>query len=335
MFGVKNLRGAGKLPPNARRQMPVAVKGVRNSATRLATRAVKLEAEGLEAGRTYVDISSTSLKVRYVQRMFGPMKVIGTGTTGIAFGVRAGSSLAKAWVTFSRRARNVIRGAPLMLTGAPLVLKVTYRPDNDTVKSHVEVAVREAKIQAALMEKKGRLAGKEVRGADLVPTIYGAGMDPTTGAYFILMGMAEGKSLDAVIAAQGGALTAAQYCSIEAAFMSLWALGWCHGDAHRGNVFLSSSGRCTFVDLGHALAMPPDTRAAMLAEAQRNPGVLAAGLFRKLYQPTVNSIMFGRGYHRWYNSDGQLLLHLFGLVPSERWKDIVRLKLRRRLSPPS
>ena len=326
-------------PNGPRRVIRASVVAARNNATNRAIRGVEVNAPGLNSGRSYALVgsggglsksSSRATRSSYIRRRMGEAKLtyLAAGSTGLAFSARGSILLSKAWQRFLGGASNVVRGAPLPITGASLVVKVTFKPDGESMRDHIQLAVKEARVHATIVSKKGSLGRETIAGRDLLPAFYGAGMDMRSGAYIILMGAAEGKSLDATLASQHNTLTAAQFCAVDLAFQRLWALGFCHSDSHGGNIFLTKDGKCTFIDMGHALAMPPRLREIMKQQMMRRPDVLAAGLF-DIYQAKVNSVMKGRGYSEWINSDGTMLLYLLKLVPESRLAEISRLKMRR------
>lgn len=322
--------------------IPANVKPQDNAATNDQTKQVDVVRRGVNATRTYHRVNGApgqpktvgkALRVDYVTRRLFPglgLRLLGAGSTGLAFEARAGHSLGRAAEGFLASASNVVRGVALPLTGVRVVVKVTFRPSGDDMADHIDVALREARVHAALAAKEVTAAGRTIRGRDLVPRMYGAGMDLETGAYVIFMGAAEGRSIDQVLRAQNDVMLPAQFVAVDRAFQNLWMLGFCHADAHGGNIFLSSKG-ASFIDLGHALALPPPMRARMRTAILGKPELVGfffgASLFG-LVSRTVDAVMKGRGYTDWINSDGKMIRFLLSKVPPGRLADVPRLKMR-------
>lgn len=117
-------------------------------------------------------------------------------------------------------------------------------------ESQIRSIVNEAKMLSLI----GTSTYKDLRGSDIVPCLCYAGILFAGGhAHGIqVMTKAPGVHL-----ADLGRLTLEQYVIVEKALVTLWYLGFAHGDLHGSNIFLDPlTEKCTLIDFGMAQVIP-------------------------------------------------------------------------------
>lgn len=196
----------------------------------------------------------------------------------------------------------------------------------------VDASAREAGVHKHLSKKCARTSCGTVCAP--VPEFYFAGMG-ADGAYYTVMGMAEGKSLYDAMRAAGG-LDARLYVAVERAIAGLWMAGVLHSDFHGDNAMVAPGGAVKVIDFGFGVLMPDSlrnrVRKAVAEKVRRGAACLGEVWDDHGLTAYANRVQHTRDAGvEWYNPEGKALKDLYnGLtaveaakVPSERrraWK---------------
>lgn len=176
-------------------------------------------------------------------------------------------------------------------------------------KKAIDAFVRESKMQSLIsLETYGPVSGK-----DLVPKICYAGILFGGGMAISIQVMtrAPGDTLHAIAVRQNG-LTATQYVAVEKTFVSMWLLGFVHGDSHANNILYDvKNDKTTGIDTGMSLLLPFVIRDAVRSfDPSRYSGP-------EIFARTIDHLT--HGYIQDYNSDGKMLAtYLKWVLPEER-----------------
>ncbi|GAQ91403.1 dCMP deaminase [Klebsormidium nitens] len=176
-------------------------------------------------------------------------------------------------------------------------------------KKAIDAFVRESKMQGLIsLETYGPVSGK-----DLVPKICYAGILFGGGMAISIQVMtrAPGDTLHAIAVRQNG-LTATQYVAVEKTFVSMWSLGFVHGDSHANNILYDvKNDKVTIIDAGMTLLLPFAIRDAVRSfDPARYPGL-------EIFARTIDHLT--HGYIQDYNADGKMLAtYLKWVLPEER-----------------
>lgn len=192
------------------------------------------------------------------------------------------------------------------------VIKTAFVRD----KKSIDAFVRESKMHSLVsLETFGKVSGK-----DLVPKLCYAGILFGGGMAVSLQVMtrAPGETVHAIAVKQNG-LTAAQYVAIEKTFVSLWLLGFVHGDAHANNILYDvNTNKVTIIDLGMTLLLPFSMRDAVRSiDPARQKG-------SDIYARMLDNLT--HGYIQDYNNDGKSLATYFRWVILQERRYINRLR---------
>ena len=190
-------------------------------------------------------------------------KILGEGAYGTAMEISVTPALAAALSTKGGLASigltNVVpaRGSPQKLkTGTKIVLKLAKDEG-----PRVAQAVKELRVHAYLADPTVKTPGMP-NSASYVPAYYGGGTIPGTSATVTFMGLVGGKTLY-----KTSKVTAKQASRIERAYVSLWARGIYHADAHSGNLMFDAKGNPRVIDFGFAVVLPTNLVPKTYAEA--------------------------------------------------------------------
>ncbi|GAQ90668.1 hypothetical protein KFL_006700060 [Klebsormidium nitens] len=126
-----------------------------------------------------------------------------------------------------------------------------------------------------------------------------------------VMTRAPGDTLHAIAVRQNG-LTATQYVAVEKTFVSLWSLGFVHGDSHANNILYDvKNDKPTCIDVGMSLLLPFAIRDAVRSfDPARYSGP-------EIFARTIDHLT--HGYIQNYNADGKMLAtYLKWVLPGER-----------------
>ena len=193
----------------------------------------------------------------------GVPKILGKGSYGTAIEITVTPDIAAALAAKGGLASiglaNAVeaRGSTKKLrTGAKIVLKLA----ND-IGPRVAQAIKELRVHAYLADPTVKTPGMP-NSADYVPAYYGGGTIPGTSATVTFMGLVEGKTLS-----KTKEISVKQASRIERAYVSLWARGIYHADAHDGNLMFDSKGNPRIIDFGFAVVLPPQLVPKSYSEA--------------------------------------------------------------------
>ena len=115
--------------------------------------------------------------------------------------------------------------------------------------------VREAKMHRVLYDKIA--ATHRSSQCSPVPMLHFAGVDHTTGLYFVVMQRPSGTLAPLSVVEAKGALSLGTYRTIEAAIGSLWFVGAMLSDTSAGNILVTSRNHVVIADYDSALVIPP------------------------------------------------------------------------------
>ncbi|GAQ90995.1 Putative kinase family protein, partial [Klebsormidium nitens] len=186
----------------------------------------------------------------------------------------------------------------------------------------IAAARMECKMQAWLHSQETTFRGTQVRGSEVVPPVFYAGLldgGRRMGMVFItVMGEAPGVVLREFLRRRSNELTGFEYALIERAILTLWLLGVVHADLHEENIFIDEkSEKVTIIDFGYALILPKAK--ATQVRAALNHGANTNTLWNDKktgLRKYVNAIQGGRGYD-WYNPEAKVARYFRTLVDDE------------------
>jgi serine/threonine protein kinase len=218
--------------------------------------------------------------------------------------------------------RNVVEGLELASgrRNQNLVIKVANPKSIKDWEWFIKESKHEASVQMSLQNAQAyvRCSGGGrvvIKGKHLVPRLFFAGSHRTYGVFIHVMEIASGKSLDE-FNAPGASMSPEMFVAIEKAVVSLWMLGYAHGDLHFGNLMYDTKRKTiTIIDFGMSVKIPLDIRKRIRAGIKSMKNAVA--LWKETgAQEYVHAVMSQRG-RRWLNDDGKLLQVAYSMVPED------------------
>lgn len=270
----------------------------------------------------------------YLQKMFPnspQFRYVGGGSFGTAYMFEATPGSLKDLQTLEPLLTNSIRGKGLssIRPGQQMVIKIAS-PRTNKNKSWAEF-IKECKHESAAQRTLRKRTTKttcgktiEIVGKTFVPTLFMAGSDTSNGVYVFVMEVASGRPLESFNGPVAPAMPAKLYVQIEAAVMSMWALGYAHGDLHFGNLLYNDvTNKVTIIDFGMAVALNRSIRERIrcrIDDVIHNITPSTTLWTATGARAFVHTIFAQRG-RKWLNDDGKTLQVAYHLVPkNERVK---------------
>ena len=140
---------------------------------------------------------------------------------------------------------------------ANVLVTVAHMPSTKSTSWNqwLRYRVREAKMHRVLFDKIA--ATHRSSQCSPVPMLHFAGIDHTTGLYFVVMQRPSGTLAPISAVEAKGALSLGTYRTIEAAIGSLWFVGAMLSDTSAGNILVTSRNHVVIADYDSALVIPP------------------------------------------------------------------------------
>jgi len=159
------------------------------------------------------------------------------------------------------------QGTPLP-PGETLLVKVSHfksTMDKDMWNTWLSLRIREARMHKSL---DARLAAS--KGCQYVPAFRFAGLDATTGLYYVVMSHPPSKVVPLLRLLSENTLHIRHYRAIEAAMLAIWGVGALLGDVSAGNILVSPKGEfATVIDFDSSIVIPTDLHERLATEISR------------------------------------------------------------------
>ncbi|GAQ92461.1 Protein kinase-like protein containing BRO family, N-terminal domain [Klebsormidium nitens] len=247
-------------------------------------------------------------------RLGGKLSFLSAGAHGLAY--RATNVSEASHIQFFASLSSDVIGNP---QSAPqkVIIKVHRLDKFDDIAA----ARMECKMQAWIHSQETTFQGAKVRGSEVVPPIFYAGLldGGEKGMVFItVMGEAPGVVLREFLTRRSNRLTGFEYALIERAILTLWLLGVVHADLHEANIFIDEkSEKVTIIDFGYALILPKARATQVRTALDQGANMNTLWNDKKTgLRMNVNAIQAGRRYD-WYNPEAKAARYFRTLVAAE------------------